>query len=958
MASAFLDGVGGMAIDLSRFPGIDPRLVAAAERQGFREPTEIQRLAFLALSGEADALLLSPTGTGKTEAALFPILSRQLKDPSPATSLLYVTPLRALNRDLERRLVALAREVGLTAAVRHGDTPASARLAQARRPPDLLLTTPETLQLLLVGRRLRVGLAETRTVIVDEVHELVGSDRGAQLALTLERLDALAGRRVRRLGLSATVGNPTEVARFLAPEPRRVEVLVAASRRPLELAARRPPGRAEDLPDGLAAQLRADPTLLLGLRATEEEIRAHQSTLVFVNTRRTAEGLAARLQRLAPDLPIAVHHGSLSREVREEAERAFRDGGLRGLVATSSLELGIDIGAIDHVVQFGSPHQVGRLVQRVGRSGHRLDRTIHGTILALDDDDLEEAAVLARRADAGEIEPVLWRTRNRLAAAQQIVAELRAEGTVDRAGLIARLRTAAPVQDLSDREWDDLLAYLEGLALVRPAGATLNPGRGTLRRFYAALSLIPDERTYRLRDLATRRVIGTLDERFVLTQILAQPEEIFLLHGRTWKVVEYREGELLVEAVQELGQEPRWAGEDLPVPFDVAQEIGRMRRTGELDAYPIPPEDRRRLELRREDGLAAGALATDVRVTVTPNGRLAVYGACFGTRTNETLALAVSGLLTARLGARVEIAAVEPTWFVLELPIAVDPAALVDAFAVEPASLEPLVERLVPSGLDYRWVFLNVARKLGVLPSSADPRDLRTLEPLLVESRATPLGEEVLDKTLHDRYDLAHGREVLERVRAGSIEVVATARTPFNDAPLERLRWRAVPDTPPPTLLRAIRERLAKEPLVLVCLRCGFTRTTTPARYQAEGGSRCLLCRGALSAVLSPRREAEIERLARYAKSKWKGRRPSARTPARGPKPLPPEAEALVRAGYTTAELVAHFGERALLALAARGVGPETARRLLTRSYRSDEAFLTELLRAERSYARTRAFWD
>ena len=939
-------------------PGIDERLLVAAARGGFREPTEIQRLAFPLLLGEGDALLLSPTGTGKTEAVLFPLLSRRLREESPATSILYVTPLRALNRDLEHRLVAFAREVGLTAAVRHGDTSASARLAQSRRPPDLLLTTPETLQLLLVGRRLRAALRNARVVVVDEVHELVGSDRGAQLALTLERLDELAGRPLRRIGLSATVGNPEEVARFLAPAPRAIRVLVAASRRPLELSARRPGEPAEPLDPTLLRELRADRELLLGMRAVEEEIRQHRTTLLFVNTRRTAEGLAARLQRLAPDLPIAVHHGSLSREVREEAERQFRDGALRALVATSSLELGIDIGAIDHVVQFGSPHQVGRLVQRVGRSGHRLDRTIHGTIVALDDDDLEEAAVLARRADAGLVEPVLWRTRNRLAAAQQIVAELRAEGSVDRARLVERFRVAAPVHDLTDTDWSELIGYLEGLSLARESAGTLVAGRATLRRFYASLSLIPDERTYRLRDLATRRLIGTLDERFVLTQILAQPEEIFLLHGQTWKVVEHREGELLVEQVQELGQEPRWAGEDLPVPYDVAQEIGELRRTGTFDAYPVPADDRTRLALRRQDGLASGSLATDRRVTVTPNGRLVVYGACFGTRTNETLAVAVAGLLTARLGGRVDVAAVEPTWFVLELPIALEPSALVDAFRVDPEALEPLVERLVPSGLDYRWVFLTVARKLGIVGASSDPKELRALEPLLQESRSTPLGEEVLDKTLHDRYDLEHAREVLEQVRAGAIEVVAAARSPVSDAPLERLRWRAVPDQPPPTLLRAIRERLEKEPLVLVCLRCGFTRSTTPLKYRSEGGSRCLVCHGSLSAVASARREAEVERLARYAKAKWRSERRASPSRTRRPRPPAPETETLVRAGYTSAELVAHYGERALLALAARGVGPETARRLLSRAYRDDDAFLTELLRAERAYARTRAFWD
>jgi ATP-dependent Lhr-like helicase len=933
------------------FDRLDRRLVAAIHRRGIEEPTEIQRLALPILHSEADALLISPTGTGKTEAALLPLLSRQLKDPSPAISIVYVTPLRALNRDLAERLVGLWTELGFTAAVRHGDTSPGERLRQSRRPPDLLITTPETLQLFLVGTRLREGLRALRTIVVDEVHELVPSDRGAQLALTLERLDAFVGRPVRRIGLSATVGNPEEVARFLSPAPRAVEVRAARQPRTIHITSDIPPRTPPTIDPVLRAELKADEILFGGIAAVEQAIRSHRTTLVFVNTRPTAEGLAARLQRLAPDLPIAVHHGSLSREVREEAEIAFREGRLRALVATSSLELGIDVGAVDLVVQFGSPHQAGRLLQRVGRSGHRLGREVHGIVVSLDEEDLEEAAVLARRALAGAIEPTRWRTRNRLAVAQQVVAALRAEGSIDPARISAQFRHAAPAADLTDEEWSALVGYLGELGSLRSEAGRLAPSRATLHRFYATLSLIPDERTYRLRDIATRRLIGTLDERFVLTQILAQPEEIFLLHGRTWKVVEHREGELLVETVAEIGQEPRWVGEDLPVPFDVAQEIGRLRREGALDPYPLSAEARRRLVERQAAFPTGSPMPTDRVVTVTTQGRLAIFGACFGSQTNETLAIAAAGLLTARLGARVEVVAVEPTWIVLGLPVAVDGDALAQAFAIPPESLDPLLERLVPTSLEYRWIFLTVARKFGVLPPSADPRDLRVLEPLLERSQETPLGEETLEKTLHDRFDPDHARSVLTQIRDGAIAVHLAPPNPWSDLPLARLRWRELPDVPPPTLLKAVEERLRKEELVLVCLRCGFQRTTSAARYRAEGGSRCGICHGALSAVLSPRRTEEIGRVQSYAKRKWKGKRPPRAAAAETLTPL-------VRTAYTSAELLANYGERALLALAARGVGPDTARRLLARLYRSDSEFLTEVLKAERSYARTRSFWD
>ncbi|HUI38574.1 MAG TPA: DEAD/DEAH box helicase, partial [Thermoplasmata archaeon] len=866
-----------------------------------REPTEIQRRAIPVLLGDADALLVSPTGTGKTEAALLPLLSRLLARPSPGISILYVTPLRALNRDLEQRLIRLGNALGLRVAVRHGDTTAGDRLKQSKRPPDVLLTTPETLQILLVGKRLKEGLRQVQTVVVDELHELAPSDRGAQLALTLERLDDHVGRRIRRIGLSATVGNPSEVARFLSPEPRQVEVVAAAVVRSMTI-------RVDAAPEHPAApdekrraeELRADHRLLRALEQVVADVRTHTTTLLFVNTRPTAEGLAARLARLAPDLPVAVHHGSLSREIREEAERQFREGQLRCLVSTSSLELGIDVGAVDLVIQFGSPHQASRLVQRVGRSGHRFDRTAEGIVLALDDDDLEESAVLARRAMAGALEATAWRRRNRLAVAQQVVATLRADGAVDAATVAARFRRAAPAQDLSERDWTELVEYLQGLGTVRSEGPRIVPGRRTLDRFYATLSLIPEERTYKLRDLASRRIIGTLDERFVLTQVIGRPEQIFLLHGRTWRVVEFRDNELLVEGVAELGVEPRWVGEDLPVPFEVAQEIGALRRLGDLDRYPLSGALRERLRSRTERGGPTGP--TDERVTVTITGRLAIFGACFGTRTNETLATAVAGLLAARLGGRVEVASVEPTWIVLNLPIAVGPDVLRQSVAIDPATLDDLLRRLVPATLEFRWVFLTVARKLGVLPESADPRDLRILEPLLGSASGTPLGEETLEKTLHDRFDVPHATLVLEGIRDGRITVEPLATGPWTDGVLERLRWTELPDRPPPTLLKAVEERLGAEELVLVCLRCGYRRSVTPARYTAEGGSVCRLCKGSLSAVVSPRRTAEIEQLVKYAKRKWKGKGP-ARVVA---STLPP----LVRQGYTSAELLATHGVR------------------------------------------------
>ncbi len=931
---------------------LHPRIRGLLAVRGFAQPTEIQALAWPALQAGQDALLVAPTGTGKTEAALLPVLSRLLADPLPPVSVLYVTPLRALNRDLEARLLLWARDLGLTAAVRHGDTLPKERLRQSRAPPDLLLTTPETLQLLLVGKHLRQGLKGVQTVVVDEIHELASSDRGAQLALSLERLEAWAGHPVRRLGLSATVGNPEEIAEFLSPHGAGRVVLSAPSAKAFAIEVRPPADEVLPLSPGLRQDLKADDLLLRALSALLEEVRAHRSTLLFVNTRPTAESLGARLRLLAPDLPLAVHHGSLSRQVREETEEAFRGGRLRVLIATSSLELGIDVGSVDHVVQFGSPHQASRLLQRVGRAGHRMGEVSSGTVIGLDDEDLEEAMVLSRRALAREVEEIRVRRRNRLALAQQIVASLRAEGEIPLEPLLARLRLAVPVRGLTDLEVDGLVGFLQELGSLRREGGRIRPGRGTLTRFYQALSLIPEEKTYPLRDLGTRRVLGTLDERFVVTQILSRPDFTFLLHGSTWRVVEFREEELLVESVKEIGSEPRWVGEDIPVPFPVAQEIGRYRREGDLRPYPLSPAARERLTRRSQRLQEAPAIPDDRTVTLELYGGQAVLGVCFGTRVNHTLGLLWSGLATSRFGIRSEVLLSEPTWLILGVPSHPTPREVAELLLLDPEAVPELLRRLVPASLEYRWTFTTVARKLGVIPLESKGRDLRTLEPLLEHARETPLGEEVLEKTLHDRFDPEGTMEVFRRLRSGGVKLVEVPGGPtaLGHEVLGRLSWQELGDAPPPTLLRAVRDRLSEESLVLLCVRCGFERTVTPGSYRKDQGSRCLLCGGSLSAVLSPRREAELKLLRRYFKAKRRG------APER--RPLTPAERRVVDGAYATAELLLHHGERALLTLAARGVGPETAGRILRRPYGSEEEFLAELLRAERTYAKTRAFWD
>ena len=376
---------------------------------------------------------------------MFPVFNALLSLPAGGgIKALYITPLRSLNRDILARMQWWCSELGLSVGVRHGDTPMGERRKQALSPPDLLITTPETLQALFMGKRLRKHLAQVKFVIIDEIHELAGSKRGAQFAVALERLHVYAGE-FQRIGLSATVGNPEDIARFLCGE-RVFSVVSVPVAKQLDITVR-------FVGDNFQRQTEAL------LKALKRE----GSTLVFVNTRVTAEALGHALYEHGN---VEVHHGSLSKEVRIDAEERFKRGEIRTLICTSSMELGIDIGRVDHVIQFGSPREVARLVQRIGRAGHRLNTISRGTIFATGFDDLLESLVIAKKAKANEIERVVPHRNAADVLANQIAAIAVEYGEIERAKIREILERTAIFTDCGTL-LDDVCRQMEEHRLIR-----------------------------------------------------------------------------------------------------------------------------------------------------------------------------------------------------------------------------------------------------------------------------------------------------------------------------------------------------------------------------------------------------------------------------------------------------------------------------------------------------------
>ncbi|MEW6593205.1 MAG: DEAD/DEAH box helicase, partial [Candidatus Hadarchaeota archaeon] len=501
---------------------------------GIISPTAPQEMAIPAITSGKNLLLIAPTGTGKTEAAMLPIFSLFLSEGNRGgIKIIYIAPLRALNRDMLNRLEGWGRKLGISISVRHGDTPARERQKQAAHPPDMLITTPETLQAILPGKVMKEHLRRVRWVVVDEIHELAEDKRGTQLTVGLERLVGLAGE-FQRVGLSATVGSAGKIAAFLSGAGRQIEVSDVTVEKVLKVGVESPMPSLKDAE--LSEKIYSDPTLVARLRRLRDLVMEHERTLIFVNTRETAEMLGSRLRLLEGGLPLGVHHGSLARDVRIEAEQRFREGKVKGLICTSSMELGIDIGAVDLVLQYMSPRQVVRLVQRVGRSGHRVGQLSKGLIVATSPDDIAEAAVIARRAMAGEFEEGNVHELALDVMAHQLVGICMERGGATAEEAAAVLRKAHPFRELQPDDVDSVIEQLKSEGILFERDGRFKPRKAGIEYYFSNLSMIPDSKRYTTRDIASGKPVATLDEEFVASYI--EPGATFICKGETWRVVE------------------------------------------------------------------------------------------------------------------------------------------------------------------------------------------------------------------------------------------------------------------------------------------------------------------------------------------------------------------------------------------------------------------------------------
>ena len=800
----------------------------------FHEPTRAQRLGWKAVAGGDHTLILAPTGSGKTLAAFLWAIDRLSAeapaDPQARTGVLYISPLRALAVDVEKNLRApltgiqhAAERLGAAlphvpvVGVRTGDTPARDRRTLIAHPPDILITTPESLYLMLTSSA-RETLRNVRWVIVDEIHALAATKRGAHLALSLERLEELSGKPPQRIGLSATQRPLEEIARFLGGHSaqgaaRPVAIVDAGHRKPMELEVVVPVedmaqlgAAATDTPGTPGAPPRLSGSIWPSIHPRLLElIQAHRSTIVFVNARRLAERLASRLNELAGEDLVRAHHGALAREQRTEVEDALKSGTLKAIVATSSLELGIDMGAVDLVIQVESPGSVASGLQRIGRAGHQVGEPSRGKIFPKFRGDLLETAVVAERMLAGKIEETRF-LRNPLdVLAQQLVAMCAVdEWRVN--DLYAAVRRSANFADLSREVFLAVLDLLagrypsDGFAELRPrvvwnrTDDVVRARDGAGRLAITSGGTIPDRGLFGV-FLPDGTRVGELDEEMVFE---SRRGEVFLLGASSWRIEDItRDRVIVTPAPGEPGKMPFWKGDTPGRPLELGRAIGaftrelRGKRRAEAlarlhDDIGLDTWAAENLVAYLDDQMEATGAVPDDRTVVVERFRdeIGDWRMCilspFGQRVHAPWGLAIEGRLLERFGPGAQV-----IWsndgIVVRLPEAVDRIPVQDLL-FDPETIEAEVVKALPGTALFASVFREASARALLLPRQRPGRrtplwmQRQRSADLLAAAAQHPTFPMLLETTrecLRDIFDVPALREVMGDLRSRTTRLVA-----------------------------------------------------------------------------------------------------------------------------------------------------------------------------------------
>ena len=865
---------------------LSPLIKRLLRERGFTKFTEPQYKAIPLILKRKNVLIVSPTGSGKTEAAMIPIFQMMMEKKKPGIRLIYITPLRALNRDLIDRIIWWTTRLGLRISVRHGDTSVKERRLQASLPPDILITTPETFSLLLNTRVMGKHLENAEWIIIDEIHELVSNKRGAQLSINIERLNEKTGY-LQRIGLSATIGNPEEVLQYLVGSDGNGDIVDVDITKSMMINVVYPKPIRKDYED--ASRLYTYPPVTARIRVISDLIRKHRSTLVFTNTRPMAEILGSRLFLYDENLPVLVHHGSLSRNIRMRIERMLKEGRIKAIICTSSLELGIDIGDVDLVIQYNSPRQVSRIIQRVGRSGHWIEKISEGVIVVQDIDDMFEALTIRDMALHHDIEPVKVIEKPLDVLIHEIAGVLLKKRKIEFDELYNMLKKSYIYKNLGRDELRDLLLFASNLTdRILYYSEFENFIRRPINRkrlydyYFSVLSMIPEVMQFIVIDDSSNSPVGILDEKFIATY--GQPGTKFIIGGRPWKIIQiYRNKVYVLPEEDFFGAIPEWVGEEIPVPYEVAQKVGKKkkmlleiyRETGGRGEFYV--KVRKKLSIDSVEFLDSYykqmemelPIPTDTDILIEKIGDKIVIYIHGGTLVNRTLAGYLTNKVLDIYGEIIYYSSDPYRIFIRSKDL--EPENLAKLLK-ETSDFDKYLKKIIESSNVFLWRLIHVARRMGIL-SKEKTIEFKDAELLLNTLRDTPAYIEAFRETDFKDYDSINTRKVLENISRGEwrIHIIDKGISPI---PLleEYLRYNEIRfEYPRLDRLKSLqilstKAKLLNEVRTFVCLNCLEYVEEKKIKDLPEA-IKCPKC-GSRNIGMSDELPEDIERLLDYARER------------------------------------------------------------------------------------------
>ncbi len=844
-----------------------------------------------------------------------------------------------------RRVQVWAKKLGLSADVRHGDTPQSIRRRQSLSPPDVLITTPETLQSILTGSRLRSNLRELRYVVIDEIHKLAIDRRGSQLSFGLERLQLAVGGDFQRIGLSATVSDTRKIGEFLCGTGRSFKIVDASNTKKVsDYYVELPLPAAED--EFQARNLFISSQTLARLKRIVDLVEGHERTLIFVNSRAIAEEVGSRLEVLGVN--VAIHHGSLPREERERVEIDFRAGKTKALVCTSTLELGIDIGSVDLVLQYMSPRQVNSLIQKVGRSGHDLKGRSEGIMLSVNAEDALECRGISENAAQRHFESMTIPRAPLDVLAHQIAGLLIEYYQVKITEVLKAAHASYSFQNLTENDVLSVLRFMERMGYLSMSQGNLVRRSKCRNYYFENLSTIRDEHRYHVIDVSTQNKVGTLGEEFVLLH--ADVGVRFIIKGRGWQIESIQEEDIYVTPVQDLNAAvPGWDGELIPIPKSVASVVGEFRRRIELDSKQVgeilsgmEKSAREAVKSELDAQLACSRLPTDKRIVIEQFKNYLIIHTSAGDRINATLGelfeerlLRLGGLARNwwRDGYRIliELSSQE---FVLENLV----ERLLNYDPTVAGFIDAVLRKHFPFGYDMKFI----AERFGVLKRGRLLSG-EALKELGIKFRFTPIYDETMREAFETRVDISGATDLLRRCRDHEVEVCAVkTETPSPLAMYILSRYADAEDySTSSNSIESIRQSTEKEIVSLICLECTDLKEFLRVGDLIER-PQCVKCGSMLLAPVF-----YSARLAANTLLKKKAHQI-----------LTDEEKELLAKLRRSADVVLSYGKKGVIAQSVYGIGPQMASRVLSKMHEYDDNFYEDLLNAKLNFIKTKRFWS